>query len=105
MAQPTGDILIVDDERSMREFLGIHLRRAGHRVEAAPGGSAALAAMKEREFDVVITDLRMPDVDGMVVLAEAKQLHPVWPRPSSFIPTRKSSWSPLLPAPRRPSRP
>jgi two-component system response regulator PilR (NtrC family) len=76
MAQPTGDILIVDDERSMREFLGIHLRRAGHRVEAAPGGSAALAAMKEREFDVVITDLRMPDVDGMVVLAEAKQLHP-----------------------------
>jgi DNA-binding response OmpR family regulator len=39
MAQPTGDILIVDDERSMREFLAIHLRRAGHRVEAAPGGS------------------------------------------------------------------
>jgi len=40
MAQPTGDILIVDDERSMREFLGIHLRRAGHRVEAAPRPAA-----------------------------------------------------------------
>jgi two-component system response regulator PilR (NtrC family) len=76
MAQPTGDILIVDDERSMREFLAIHLRRAGHRVEAAPSGGAALATMKEREFDVVITDLRMPDVDGMVVLEQTKQLHP-----------------------------
>ena len=76
MAQPTGDILIVDDERSMREFLAIHLRRAGHRVEAAPGGSEALATLKGREFDVVITDLRMPDVDGMAVLEQSKKLHP-----------------------------
>ena len=66
MGQFTGDILIVDDERSMREFLAIHLRSAGHRVEAAPGGSEALATIRGREFDVVITDLRMPDVDGMV---------------------------------------
>jgi two-component system response regulator PilR (NtrC family) len=72
---PTGDILIVDDERSMREFLAIHLRRAGHRVEVASGGSEALATLKGREFDVVITDLRMPDVDGMVVLEAAKKLH------------------------------
>jgi len=76
MAPRTGDILIVDDERSMREFLGIHLRRAGHRVEAAPGGTEALATLKDHEFDVVITDLRMPDVDGMVVLEQTKQLHP-----------------------------
>jgi two-component system, NtrC family, response regulator PilR len=75
MPQPTGDILIVDDERSMREFLAIHLRRAGHRVEVAPGGSEALATIKSREFDLVITDLRMPDIDGMVVLEQAKQQH------------------------------
>jgi two-component system response regulator PilR (NtrC family) len=45
-------------------------------VEAASGGSEALATIRGREFDVVITDLRMPDVDGMVVLEQTKRLHP-----------------------------
>jgi two-component system response regulator PilR (NtrC family) len=71
-----GDILIVDDERSMREFLAIFLRRAGHRVEAAAGGAEGLTALRGREFDVVITDLRMPGVGGLDILAEAKKLHP-----------------------------
>jgi two-component system response regulator PilR (NtrC family) len=72
----TGDILIVDDERSMREFLAIFLRRAGHRVEAAAGGAEGLSALQGREVDVVITDLRMPGVGGLEILAEAKKLHP-----------------------------
>jgi two-component system response regulator PilR (NtrC family) len=76
MTTQTGDILIVDDERSMREFLGIYLRREGHRIEAAAGGKEATAALKARTFDLVITDLRMPDGDGLSILALAKQLHP-----------------------------
>lgn len=76
MTTQTGDILIVDDERSMREFLGIYLRREGYRIEAAAGGKEALAVLKARTFDLVITDLRMPDVDGLAVLADAKRLHP-----------------------------
>ncbi len=76
MTTQTGDILIVDDERSMREFLGIYLRREGYRIEAAAGGKEAIAALKARSFDIVITDLRMPDVDGLTILAEAKHLHP-----------------------------
>jgi two-component system response regulator PilR (NtrC family) len=72
----TGDILIVDDERSMREFLGIYLKRSGHRVEAAPNADAARKAMAVKEFDVVITDLRMPDGSGLEVLSESKHLHP-----------------------------
>jgi two-component system response regulator PilR (NtrC family) len=76
MTTHTGDILIVDDERSMREFLGIYLRREGYRIEAAQGGTEAIAALKSRAFDVVITDLRMPDADGLSILAEAKRLHP-----------------------------
>jgi two-component system response regulator PilR (NtrC family) len=76
MTTQTGDILIVDDERSMREFLGIYLRREGYRIEAAAGGKEALAVLNARTFDVVITDLRMPDVDGLAILAEAKRLHP-----------------------------
>jgi two-component system response regulator PilR (NtrC family) len=75
MPSLTGDILIVDDERSMREFLAIFLRRAGHRVEAAAGGADGLSALASREFDVVITDLRMPGVGGLEILAEAKKLH------------------------------
>jgi two-component system response regulator PilR (NtrC family) len=76
MTTHAGDILIVDDERSMREFLGIYLRREGYRIEAAPGGHEAIATLKARAFDVIITDLRMPDIDGLSVLAEAKRLHP-----------------------------
>jgi two-component system response regulator PilR (NtrC family) len=76
MTTQTGDILIVDDERSMREFLGIYLRREGYRIEAAAGGKEAIAALKARTFDLVITDLRMPDLDGLSILAQAKQLHP-----------------------------
>jgi two-component system response regulator PilR (NtrC family) len=76
MSALTGNILIVDDERSMREFLAIFLRRVGHRVEAAAGGSEGLATLRSREFDVVITDLRMPEVGGLEILAEAKKLHP-----------------------------
>jgi two-component system response regulator PilR (NtrC family) len=72
----TGDILIVDDERSMREFLGIYLKRSGHRVEAAANADAARKAMAGREFDVVITDLKMPDGSGLEVLSESKHLHP-----------------------------
>jgi two-component system, NtrC family, response regulator PilR len=75
MTTQSGDILIVDDERSMREFLGIYLRREGYRIEAAASGKEAMAALKARVFDLVITDLRMPDVDGLAVLSEAKLLH------------------------------
>jgi two-component system response regulator PilR (NtrC family) len=60
----------------MREFLGIYLRREGYRIEAAPGGTEAMAALKSRTFDLVITDLRMPDGDGLQILSEAKRLHP-----------------------------
>jgi two-component system response regulator PilR (NtrC family) len=76
MTSRTGDILIVDDERSMRDFLGIYLRREGYRIEAAPGATEALAVLHARTFDVVITDLRMPDGDGLDVLTETKRLHP-----------------------------
>ncbi len=71
-----GDILVVDDERSMREFLAIYLRRAGHRVQAASGCAEARAALAAQEHDVVITDLRMPDGTGLDVLAESKSLRP-----------------------------
>ena len=65
-----GRVLVVDDEQSMREFLAICLRRAGHDVEVADSGAAALGRLKVTPADVVITDLRMPGaLDGLGLLS------------------------------------
>jgi two-component system response regulator PilR (NtrC family) len=76
MSAPRGQILVVDDERSMRELLALFLGRAGYTVEAASTGAEARRAMAEREHDLIITDLQMPDVTGLEVLAESKAAHP-----------------------------
>jgi two-component system response regulator PilR (NtrC family) len=76
MSPLRGEILVVDDERSMREFLTIFLSRAGYTVQAAANGAEARRAMADREYDLVITDLQMPDLSGLDVLAESKAAHP-----------------------------
>jgi two-component system response regulator PilR (NtrC family) len=64
-------ILVVDDEQGMREFLTICLARSGYLAEAVDSGEAAIAAMGQQAYDLVITDLTMPGVDGMTVLRHA----------------------------------
>ena len=61
-------ILLVEDEVNMARTLAKNLERAGHRVERAPHGEAALARLGEASFDVVLTDLKMPVMDGMGLL-------------------------------------
>jgi len=73
---PDTRVLVVDDERSMRELLAIMLRQAGHDVTVADGGEAAIKALKSDTFDLVITDLRMREVDGLAVLRAAKEQSP-----------------------------
>jgi two-component system response regulator PilR (NtrC family) len=69
-----GSVLVVDDERSMREFLAICLKRAGHQVTVAASGRAALDALETQPADVIITDLKMPgELDGLGVLREVKE--------------------------------
>src|SRR2546426_3585194 len=72
---PDTRVLVVDDERSMRELLAIMLRQAGHDVTLAEGGEQAVEVLKNESFDLVITDLRMRTVDGLGVLRAAKE-HP-----------------------------
>ena len=73
---PDTRVLVVDDERSMRELLAIMLRQAGHDVTVADGGAAAIEALNSDAFDLVITDLRMREIDGLAVLRAAKEHSP-----------------------------
>jgi len=63
-----GRILLVEDELNMARTLAKNLERAGYQVEHAPHGQAALARLSETAFDVVLTDLAMPVMDGMTLL-------------------------------------
>ncbi len=71
-----ASILVVDDERSMREFLEILLRKEGHEVTTAPDAAAALELASKGELDLVITDLRLGRSSGLDVLAGIKQSSP-----------------------------
>lgn len=69
-------ILVVDDEAPVRHFLRVILERLGYRVETASGGAEAIRMAGERSFDVVLTDLIMPRVDGLKVIQGVKELSP-----------------------------
>ena len=69
-------ILVVDDEESMRHYLSLALRRAGHEPFPADGGEAALELCRRGPFDAVLLDLRMPGMDGIAVLARIRELDP-----------------------------
>jgi two-component system response regulator PilR (NtrC family) len=67
-------ILVVDDERSMRELLSIVLRREGYEVMLADSGRAAIEMLQREPVDVLISDIKMPDVSGVDVLRAAKEV-------------------------------
>jgi nitrogen regulation protein NR(I) len=72
-------ILIVDDEPSIRKVLGAHLRRDGYDVTVAASGVEAIETLQEEGADLVITDLRMPGMDGLELLRWVKQSYPGLP--------------------------
>lgn len=76
MKASKGKILVVDDEKNMREVLNIFLKGEGYDVTVADGGSSGIAALKKDIFNVVITDLRMPKVSGFDVLKFIKETSP-----------------------------
>ncbi len=69
-------ILVVDDEGGMREFLDIMLSAEGYSVTLASGGKEASDLLERDRFDLVVTDIRMKDLDGIAVLKKAKELDP-----------------------------
>src|SRR5512134_3717843 len=69
-------LLIVDDERSMREMLSILLRRDGHDVTVATNGREAIDVLGRQPFDLVVSDVKMPDVSGVEVIRAARSVNP-----------------------------
>jgi len=66
-------ILVVDDKDSMRNMLTETLVEEGYRVDCAPDGRRALELVRNKSYDLVLTDLKMPDVDGLEVLGGVKE--------------------------------
>ncbi len=71
-----ASILVVDDELSMREFLKILLEKEGYEVNVAADGTSALDCIAEHQFDLVISDIRMPGMTGLDLLAKVKDSKP-----------------------------
>jgi len=69
-------ILIIDDEAAQREAVGGYLRKRGFAVLQAANGREGLALLQDQVIDLIITDLRMPELDGMGVLAAARAINP-----------------------------
>ncbi len=69
-------ILVVDDDQGMREFLEIMLTREGYDVATSGDGAKALVEFRRRKFDLVITDLKMPRMDGIAFLRQIKDISP-----------------------------
>ena len=71
-----GNILIADDEDGVRESLAEVLAEEGYRVTQVSDGEQAVEALNAQEFDIVISDVRMPKVDGLEVLQRAREVSP-----------------------------
>ena len=72
-------ILVVDDEESMRIALSEALARGGYRVDCVTNGHDALTRIGSESFELIITDVRMPKMDGLEVLQEIKKVSPQTP--------------------------
>jgi DNA-binding NtrC family response regulator len=70
---PGAKVLLVDDEAKIREILKLVLEKEGYQVHTSKNGSEALSALENEYFDVMITDLKMPKMDGLELMREIKQ--------------------------------
>ena len=72
-------VLVIDDEQGILESLRILLKHEGYDVETVQGGKAGLEALQRGRPDVVLADIRMPQVSGLDILAAAREQDPEMP--------------------------
>ena len=75
----TPRVLVVDDEESVRELLSRTLKLAEYEVETVDDSRAALDRLRLADYDLLIADLSMPVMDGLLLIREARRLHPTLP--------------------------
>jgi CheY-like chemotaxis protein len=71
-----ADILVIDDDKGIRQFLRASLKEAGHRVREAADGAEGLAAYRKRPADLVVCDIYMPEKEGLETILELRQEFP-----------------------------
>jgi two-component system cell cycle response regulator CpdR len=76
MSDTTKWVLVADDEPSVREFVERALNYAGYAVTAVPDGNAALDALSKKDYDVLLTDIVMPDLDGIALSLKVSKDYP-----------------------------
>src|ERR1700687_4739494 len=76
MPDTTKHLLLVEDETMLREAIAEQLADRGYRVEQADSGEAALAHLADFAFDIIVTDLRLPGIDGSAVIEAAVRRYP-----------------------------
>ncbi|HTP81172.1 MAG TPA: response regulator [Bacteroidota bacterium] len=69
-------ILVVDDEEALRTVLSSELEGEGYQVASAADGREAITTLTSKEFDLILLDIKMPNVDGFEVLKFVKERHP-----------------------------
>ncbi len=72
-----ASILVVDDEETLRRVIEIVLQNAGHRVVCAESGNEALAVLARQQVDLVISDIVMPETDGIELVRQIRLRHPM----------------------------
>ena len=76
---PTGErpwVLVVDDEIIIAQLIADVLEGEGYRIDTAPNGVAALERLAQRTYDVILSDLRMPELDGLGLFREIEHRYP-----------------------------
>jgi two-component system NtrC family response regulator len=91
----SASLLIVEDERSSREYLRLLLEEEGHQTTLAANGVEAMVALERDAFDLLISDLHMPEMDGLELLSHVKQR---WPRLPVIVITAASEASEIVEA-------
>ncbi len=71
-----ANLLIVDDEQGMRQLLSLVFSRANHQVRVAENGTQALAALKQEPADLIVSDIKMPDMSGIELLRAVREFLP-----------------------------
>jgi two-component system chemotaxis response regulator CheY len=74
MEDKMATILAVDDSTSMRQMVSFTLKEAGHDVTEAEDGSKALNIAKTKSFDLIVSDINMPNMDGIALTQELRKL-------------------------------